>query len=223
MKIAVIAAMQLEIDDILAETGCICEYEVYGRKVYQAKYKGHEFFMGVCGVGKANAASYCQMLLDRFGAEIVINTGVAGSLSDEIGVLNMVLGTSLHYHDYPVSILQETYPYLPYFTADERLLALAEEAVPEGIKVFKGAIASGDDFIDSAEKKKRIREQTGALACEMEGAAIAQVASGAKLPFLVIRSISDGADEGLEGAFEQFKFKAAASAAQTVLGLAERL
>lgn len=223
MKIAIITAMQIEIDDILKATGKGGEETIFGRTVYFSSYKGHDLYLGVAGIGKANAASFCQLLLDRYDADVVFNSGIAGSLEDHVGLMSLVLGTTLHYHDFPVSILEETYPYKPHFEADPELLKLAGEAVPADIRCVKGPIATGDDFINSPEKRERVKAATGAVACDMESCAIAQVANGAGKPCLILRAISDGADEGLEGTYERFKHRAAAAAAETVLHVIEAL
>ncbi len=223
MKIAVICAMQLETDRISEALSEVRSHSYYGRTVREGLYAGHEIYLGVCGVGKSNAASFTQLLLDRFGVEMIINVGVAGSLDDRLAISDIVLGNELYYHDFARHLLEETYPYQAFFKADPELLERAAEAVPEGVRVFTGPIATGDQFVDNPEKKEAIRRQIGALACEMEGAAVAQVAAGAGIPFLILRSISDGADEGLEGAFERFKHQAAAVAAESVLALIRTL
>ncbi len=220
MRIGIIAAMQVEVEDILAEVELISEADHFGRTVYFGQKAGHQLYLGVCGVGKVNAASFAQLLIDRYQVELLINTGIAGSLEPGLGMLTMVTATGLRYHDFPEDILARTYPYTREFPTDEAWRMKAALAVPEGTKHKSGVIASGDDFIDSEEKKLRIVEATSAIACDMESAAVAQVAKGADLPCLILRCISDDADQSYKAEeYQLFEPRAAALSARVVLNL----
>lgn len=223
MRIGIIAAMNCEIEDILAFSHEKGTENVYGRRLWRSEYQGHELFMGVCGIGKANAASFCQLLIDRYKADLIINCGVAGSLDPKLKVMDLLLADRLYYHDFPNDILKGTYPGRAFFETDQQLTDKAQKAVPAGIRVLRGGVATGDDFINSSEKKNRIKKETGALACDMESAAIAQVCNGAGLPCLIFRSISDEADESGDFSFEQFAVRAAKVAADTVKGFLDEI
>lgn len=223
MRIGIIAAMQVEIDDILAESMDTSVEVVFGRKIYISSRSGHSLYMGVSGIGKVNAGSFAQILIDHFDVEVLLNTGIAGSLKGGLGTLSLVLATDLHYHDFPNKILRNTFPYLASFPTDDSLRQLAREAVPTGVKVEEGAIATGDDFIDSNEKKAAIVAATSAIACDMESAAVAHTAAAAGKPCLVIRCISDEADENSAETYDHFESRAAAISARVVLDLLDKL
>ena len=225
MKIGLIAAMQMELDDILAATGTQAEERtVLGRKIYRTQTGNHEIYMGVSGIGKVNAATFCQILIDHCHVNILINTGIAGSLTPELQTLDLVLATDLTYHDFPHQILRGSYPYYDYFPTDGELRALAKAATPTSTTVVEGRIASGDDFIDSQAKKDRIIEGTAAIAVDMESAAVAHTAVAAEIPCLIIRAISDGADKTFtDESYLNFEAQAAQVSAEVVVNLFAKL
>lgn len=154
------------------------------------------------GICKVNAAVCTQILIDRFGADILINTGLAGSLNAEINIGDMVISTDLVQHDVDAAVLGDPIGQIPRmdifaFPADPELAEKARAANTEAnpdIATFMGRIVSGDQFISSDVKKEQLIEQFGAQCAEMEGAAIAQVAYLNKVSCVIIRAVSDKAD-----------------------------
>ena len=154
------------------------------------------------GIGKVNAGICAQILVDVFGAEMILNTGIAGSLDNQINIGDIVLCTDVLHHDmdatgfgYPVGQIPQMEEFS--FAADAKLRALALQVCKEvnpDIEVFEGRIVSGDQFISDDAVKASIIQNFGGCAVEMEGAAIGQTAYLNGVPFLVIRAISDKAD-----------------------------
>ena len=186
--------------------------------------KGTEVVIVKCGMGKVNAGICTQILVDIFHVEAVINTGVAGSLNKQLSIGDLVISSDLLQHDFDVSPIGFQKGEIPYsglvaFPADKHLQELAmtavHSAVPD-ISVISGRICSGDQFVASALQKEKIVSNFGGLCCEMEGAAVAQVCFLNKVPFVVIRAISDSAEEESGVSFETFLKTAAAHCAAVV-------
>ena len=177
-----------------------------------------------CGIGKVNAGICAQILISVFGVTHVINTGVAGSLDNAIDIGDIVVSVDAVQHDYDVSPIGFHKGEIPYtglyaFQADERLRSLAvsagKEAAPE-IRIFEGRVCSGDQFIASSAQKSRILSDFGGMCCEMEGAAIAQVCYLNQVPFVIIRAISDKADDSEEMSYQEFEAAAALHSSRIV-------
>lgn len=174
-----------------------------------------------CGVGKVNSGACTQLLINLFGVDRIINTGVAGSLDASIDIGDIVVSTDAIQHDFDISPLGYApgvlYGYdTPSFPADEGMRKDAVDAVrqcaPE-VHVFEGRVCSGDQFISSAEQKAAIIKEFGGLCCEMEGGAIAQICCQNEIPFVIIRAISDKVDGSAEMEFTEFMQAAAARCA----------
>ena len=169
---------------------------------YAGTLEGKNVVVVQSGIGKVNAAVCTQILADDFQAEVVINTGIAGSLNNDINIGDIVVSTDLVHHDMDAVAFGYKKGQVPQmeqfsFQSDEALRRLAVEACKEvnpDIQVFEGRIASGDQFVADQGIKDFIVSEFGAYAVEMEGAAIAQAAVLNHIPFLVIRAISDKAD-----------------------------
>lgn len=169
---------------------------------YEGILEGRRAVVVRSGIGKVNAAVCTQILVDEFQAEVILNTGIAGSLNNEINIGDIVVSTDLIHHDmnavafgYPVGQIPQMDVFS--FQGDEVLRKVAVQACREvnpDIQVFEGRIASGDQFVADQGVKDFIVKEFGAYAVEMEGAAIAQAAYLNHVPFLVIRAISDKAD-----------------------------
>ena len=221
-KIGLIGAMDSEIAAFCRDFGAV-ETSIKG--IYLGKYNGYEIYICVSGIGKVNAAIAAQRLIDIFGVEAIINSGVAGGVCEKLEKLDIVISERLTYHDFdPLDILDRNPPYAKFFMADGELSEKAEKACKalnaklenEGKKTFsayRGTIVSGDCFVSSASKAKQLRDDFDALCTEMEGASIAHTAYVNKIPFLVIRAISDFADEDAENSFDSFENVAADRAA----------
>ncbi|MFK4998928.1 5'-methylthioadenosine/adenosylhomocysteine nucleosidase [Bacillus sp. N9] len=179
---------------------------------YKGTLDGENIVLVRSGVGKVNAAACAQVLVDHFGVDYLINSGVAGGLSPDVTVGDIVISTDAVQHDVDVTVFGKDPGVIARmdvsnFTADEKLIELAQtstEGLSEDIKVVKGTIASGDQFIASAEKKDWIYQTFSPHAVEMEGAAIAHVAYLNDVPFVIIRSISDDASGEAEVKYEDF-------------------
>lgn len=192
---------------------------------------GREAVIVRSGIGKVNAGICAQILISRFGADILINTGIAGSLDAGIDIGDMVISTDAVHHDMDATIFGDPVGQVPRmdtlaFPADQKLVELAkaanEKANPD-IHTFTGRIASGDQFIADSETKKRIVEQFGALCTEMEGAGIAQAAYLNQVSYVIIRAISDKADNSAVMDYPEFERRAISHSVRLVLELVASL
>ncbi len=169
------------------------------------------------GIGKVNASICTQILADEYKVNYIINTGVAGSLHNEINIGDIVLSKDALQHDmdatgfgYAVGVIPQMEKSI--FEADERLIQIAEKCIKEDItdiNAFVGRVVSGDQFISDKGKKKWIVDNFQGYCTEMEGAAIAQAAYLNNIPFLIIRAISDKADDSATEDYPTFEAKAA--------------
>ncbi len=215
----IICAMNLEVEGIIALMKDVKETSCDGITFYTGKLGKEEIVAAECGVGKVNAAICTRMMIDMFKVECVINSGVAGALSTEVSVGDVVIATSAVQHDYDTTALGEPRGMITIsskesvinFEADEKLSAKLYEAAKNlpDTKVFRGVVATGDEFVHEAERRLSIGKAFSALACEMEGGAIAHVCYRAKVPFCILRSISDDLKNNTAMSFDEFKIMAA--------------
>ncbi len=177
---------------------------------------GKEIVVVRSGIGKVNAAVCTQILIDEYNVEAVINTGIAGSLKNEINIGDMVLSTDALQHDVDATEFGYDYGIIPrmetsVFLADSKLLEIASSVcknVNPDINVFLGRVVSGDQFIGDKTKKDWIANRFQGYCTEMEGAAIAQTAYLNNIPFLIVRAISDKADDSAQMDYSDFEAKA---------------
>ena len=180
---------------------------------YKGKLNGKDVVIVRSGIGKVNAAICTQILVDDFKVTAVINTGIAGSLRNEINIGDIVLSTDALEHDMEATAFGYPVGQIPRmdtlsFAADKNLIELAKtccEKVNPDIQTFVGRVVSGDQFISSKEKKAWLIENFDGYCTEMEGAAIAHCAYLNKIPFLVIRAISDKADDSAQMDYPAFE------------------
>ena len=199
---------------------------LFGSEWYIGTYRGQKLVVACSGIGKINAAICASTMIREFGAGAVINTGVAGCLTKEIGVLDVVISERATFHDQDMEGLYcRFYPYQKEFIADKGLLdacvRLIEKQDNRNYRYKTGLIVTGDDFIDDRKVKEDIINRLSPLCVEMEGAAIANAAFINKTPFLIIRTMSDNADDSAGMSFDTFLDIAAPVSAGIVLGLIE--
>ena len=215
--LGIIGAMKAEVEQLKQEMKQPEVVTVAGMEFYKGTIGEKEVVVVQSGIGKVSAALCVQILADRFGVDGVVNTGIAGSLKAEINIGDIVVSTDLVHHDmdavnfgYPLGQIPQMDTFS--FKADEKLAELAEKACHEvnpEIQVFRGRIVSGDQFIAEKAVKERIAENFQGYCTEMEGAAIAQAAYLNEVPFVVLRAISDKADDSATMDYPTFEAKAA--------------
>lgn len=224
MKIGIIGAMEIEVDHLKSEMATDRKVERAGMTFFEGKIGDTDVVVVQCGVGKVNAAACVQVLCDCFDVTHVINTGVAGSMDADIDIGDIVVSEDAIYHDFDVTPLGYKPGEVPgvgtvSFPADKMLHDCAVKAVQEAapdIHVFSGRVVSGDQFIAGNDRKKAIHDLVGGMCTEMEGTAIAQVAYLNKVPFVIIRAISDKADNSGSEDYPSFEKKAARHCASIV-------
>lgn len=215
--IGIIGAMDIEVDGLVQMMSDVNVTEKAGMKFNAGKLHGKDIVVVKCGVGKVNAAIAAQIMIDTFGSDVVINSGVAGSLDNEVDICDIVLSTDAVQHDMDVTPLGYKKGQIPdvdtfAFAASEKYRELAMKVAScelTDIKVFCGRVASGDQFINGGEVKDGIIDNFSAMCAEMEGGAIAQVCYLNNVPFLIIRAISDKADGSSHMDYPVFEKKAA--------------
>ena len=229
--LGIIGAMEVEVEKLRAKMTETEMKTVAGMNFCKGKLERKDVVIVRSGIGKVNAGICSQILVDLYQVDGIVNTGIAGSLRNEINIGDLVLSTVAVQHDvdaggfgYPAGEIPQLG--VKEFPADERLLALAEEACREAnpdISTFKGRVASGDQFIASSEAKNRIWNLFGAYCAEMEGAAVAHVCYLNKMPYVVIRSISDKADEGADISYDEFTKIAAKNSSIILEGMLKNM
>ena len=223
----IIGAMESEVTAIKDAMADVRVTRVSGMEFARGSIAGSEVVVVQCGIGKVNAAVCAQTLINGFGVDRVVNTGVAGSLTDELTINDFVVSVDAVQHDYDVTAIGFAPGEIPYtgmvaFPADEGMRERAVEAVRRATptsKVLEGRICSGDQFIATTEQRERIVSTFGGLCAEMEGAAIAQVCHLNGTPYVIIRAISDDSD-GMT--YEEFQAEAARECANAVLTMLAR-
>lgn len=220
----IIGAMDEEVASLKASVENPQIAVIAGSEYCKGKLDGADVVIVQCGVGKVNAGICAHTLINMFGCTRIINTGVAGSLDAQIDIGDIVVSTDAVQHDFTAEAVGFAKGEIPYtglfaFPADEAMRKAAVEAVrvsaPE-VHVFEGRVCSGDQFIASREQKEKILTDFGGMCCEMEGAAIAQVCYLNSTPFVIIRAISDKADDSGEMSYELFMADAAVRCASIV-------
>lgn len=228
MKIGIIGAMHEEIVELKNSMTAINEVQINNLKFYEGKLCSKDIVLVESGIGKVNAAISTTLLISIFKVDKIIFTGVAGAVNPNIKVTDIVIATDLVESDMDVTAggnykLGEI-PRMEssYFKADPYLFTLAESVATKLFgteKVHKGRIISRDEFVASSEKVKKLKEIFEAECVEMEGAAVAHVCEVMNIPFIVLRSISDKADDEAEMTFDEFVKVAAKNSKSIVEGI----
>ena len=231
IKIGIIGAMELEVKE-LKETMKVSEItKKANMEFYEGTLNNVPVVIVQCGIGKVNAALCTQILADLFQVTHIINTGVAGSLNAKLDIGDILISRDALHHDMDVTIFGYQPGEVPQmgrreFPADERLAQLAKEVcekVNPEIHAILGRVVSGDQFISGNEiKEKLINEYQGDCA-EMEGASIAHGAYLNNIPFVIIRAISDKADNSAEMDYPAFEAAAAKHSAALVKELVQHI
>ncbi len=226
MKLGIIAAMRMEAEHIKAAMTDVTRETCGGIEYCLGKLGGTDAVLSVCGIGKVFAAMCAQTMIVKYAPDAIINTGVGGTLTKQLSVGDVAVASEMVQHDMDTSALGDPVGLISGINivkipADKALSAKICEIVRGmGINTLLGAIATGDKFIAAQEDKDRIVQNFGAIACEMEGAAIGQVCYVNKVPFTVIRAISDDADSGACEDYPAFARAAAENSAKAVIRLA---
>lgn len=223
-KIGIIGAMELEVDTLKSKMEVKAKTTKARMEFFEGTLNGVEVVIVRSGVGKVNAGICTQILADLFDVTHIINTGVAGSLDADIDIGDIVVSTELLQHDVDATGFGYALGEVPQlgtltFPADARMVELAQEVckkVNTEIRVFAGRIVSGDQFICEKSVKDRIKTNFNGLCTEMEGAAIGQAAYLNEVPFVILRAISDKADDSAEMDYPTFERKAAEHCAKLV-------
>lgn len=198
-KIGILGALPEEVEYVSAALKNPAAEEYAGVLYHTGTYSGKDVVVCCGGMGKANAASTTQVLITKFGVTSIVFSGIAGNTSDQIGIGDVVVGETLCYHDGEDRMLVQSAPGTALYTADPRLVKAAVIGCQKaGARHIVGKIATGDQFVGDPETKQRIQQKCNPDCVEMEGAAIAQIAMRNKVPFVVVRAMSDNSDESVE-------------------------
>ena len=214
--IGIIGAMEEEVAALKSEMADAKVTEFASMTFYKGTLCGKDTVVVRSGIGKVNAAICAQILVDKFGVDTLINTGIAGSLKAEIDIADIVISSDVLHHDMDATGFGYPLGQIPRmdvlsFEADKKLIELADKAcrkvLPE-IGTHIGRVVSGDQFISDKAVKERIASNFNGCCTEMEGAAIAQTAYLNKVPFVILRAISDKADDSATMDYPTFEKKA---------------
>lgn len=206
-RIGIIGAMPEEVQLLKAKFEGVTVERTAGLEIYTGTLRGKTVSLCQSGMGKVAAGAATQLLITKYGVEGIIFSGIAGNMTSKIGIGDICLGREVVYHDAEIPMIKQHYPYLESYKGDEKMIAAAGKACREiGVKYIRGKIATGDKFIGDSRTKKRIARQCSPDCVEMEGAAVAHIAAKNDLPFLIIRAMSDDADEAVREKIDQKSF-----------------
>ncbi len=228
MEIGIIGAMQIEVEALCSAMEEPQTQRVSGIDFVSGRLSGRRVVTARCGIGKVFAAICAQTMILRYRPGVIVNTGVAGSMTERLSVGQVALADRVVQHDMDTSAIGDPVGLISGINMVEipadralsdRLCAAAQTV---GVKTLTGCIASGDQFIAASAQKQRIRASfEDVVACEMEGAAIGQVCYVNRVPCAILRAISDGGDEGAALDYPAFLSAAADTAARALLRFTE--
>lgn len=223
--IGIIGAMSVEVEELKARLTDAKAEKFAGSEYVSGRLCGREVVIAQCGIGKVFAAVCASTMILRYNVSAIINTGVAGTLSEKVGILDFAVSDAVVQHDMDTTAIGDAIGLISGINvieipASKKLSALALRLAREqGSRCESGIIASGDQFISSAERKSFIRDTFGAIACEMEGAAIGQVCYISDVDFVIIRCISDSATGEAQMEYPEMVSRAAKKSTELVIAM----
>ena len=228
MKIAIMGAMVEEITPLLASLGAYKKTEFAGNIYYEASYKGLDLVIAYSKIGKVFSTLTAATMIEKFGAEKLLFSGVAGGINPSLKIGDLIAATSLCQHDVDITAFGHPDGFIPegklFINSDDALLAIAKEVAKEMDKdLLEGVIATGDQFVADETRKSWIAETFKADALEMEGASVAVVCDALDVPFFILRAISDTADMDAGFNFDKFLETAAQESAVFTLKMLDKL
>lgn len=229
--LGIIGAMDEEVAKVKEQMENVEVMTKASMEFFRGTIEGHPVVVVRSGIGKVNAAMCTQILADEYHVDAIINTGIAGSLNADINIGDIVLSTDTLEHDMDAVAFGYPLGQIPRmdtlsFEADAKLRSVARQAcekVNPEVTVFEGRVVSGDQFISDKEKKQWLVDNFAGYCTEMEGAAIAHAAYLNQIPFLIIRAISDKADDSASVDYPTFEAKAIEHSVKLILELCSML
>jgi adenosylhomocysteine/aminodeoxyfutalosine nucleosidase len=228
MKIAIMGAMPEEISPILEKLDSYKTTQYAGNKYYEASYKGVDLVIAYSKIGKVFSALTATTMIEHFGADRLLFSGVAGAISPTLKVGDLIVATKLSQHDLDITAFGHPYGYVPegavFVEADKEMIKISKSVASEmGKKVQEGIIATGDQFVANEEQKNWIGTTFGADALEMEGGSVAVVCDALNVPFFILRAISDTADMDASFSFDEFLQTSAQESAEFVMKMVQSI
>lgn len=220
--------MPEEIAPILEKIGTYKTTEYAGNKYYEATYNGVELVIAYSKIGKVFSTLTAATMIEHFGAQKLLFSGVAGAISSELKVGDLIVATKLSQHDLDITAFGHPFGYVPegavFVESDKTLLELSKTVAAEmGLHVKEGIIATGDQFVANEERKNWIGSTFGADALEMEGGSVAVVCNALHVPFFILRAISDAADMDASFSFDAFLESSAKISAEFVMKMVDKI
>ncbi len=228
MKIAIMGAMPEEIAPILEKLKNYKTTEYANNKYYEATYKGVELVIAYSKIGKVFSTLTASTMIEHFGCDKLLFSGVAGAISPTLKVGDLIIATKLSQHDLDITAFGHPFGYVPegavFIESDKDLISLGKEVALEmGKTVQEGTIATGDQFVANEERKNWIGDTFKADALEMEGGSVAVVCDALNVPFFILRAISDAADMDASFSFDEFLETSAVESAEFVMKMVDKL
>lgn len=228
MKIAIMGAMPEEIAPILERLDSYKITEYACNKYYEASYKGIELVIAYSKIGKVFSTLTATTMIEHFGAQKLLFSGVAGAISPSLKVGDLVVATKLAQHDLDITAFGHPFGYVPegsvFVDADKDMIKISKDVAKNmGKDILEGIIATGDQFVANEERKNWIGKTFNADALEMEGGSVAVVCNALNIPFFILRSISDAADTDASFSFDEFLQTSAKESAEFVMNMVDRL
>lgn len=227
-KLAIMGAMEEEIEPLLAHFTNVNVVEFANNKYYEVNYNGLDIVIAYSKIGKVFASLTATTMIQKFGCDTLLFSGVAGAINPELKIGDLIIADKLCQHDLDITAFGHPNGFVPggsvFVETSKNLREIAKTvAIENSLKVIEGTIATGDQFVHSVERKEFIESTFKADALEMEGASVAVICDALDIPFFILRAISDSADGGADIDFDEFLKSSAINSASYLIKIVERL
>ncbi|MDD2895791.1 MAG: 5'-methylthioadenosine/adenosylhomocysteine nucleosidase [Aliarcobacter sp.] len=227
-KLAIMGAMEEEIEPLLAYFDSVNVVEFANNKYYEVSYNGLDIVIAYSKIGKVFASLTAATMIEKFGCDTLLFSGVAGGINPELKIGDLIIADKLCQHDLDITAFGHPYGYVPggkvFVETSKELRELAVKVANENdLKVIVGTIATGDQFVHSTDRKDFIQNTFNADALEMEGASVAVVCDALNVPFFILRAISDSADMDAGFDFDEFLKSSAKNSADYLIKILKEL
>lgn len=227
-KLAIMGAMEEEIEPLLAHFENVKVNEFANNKYYEVNYNGLDIVIAYSKIGKVFASLTASTMIEKFGCDTLLFSGVAGGINPELNIGDLIIADKLCQHDLDITAFGHPNGFVPggkvFVETSKELNDVAKKVAAEnGLKVIEGTIATGDQFVHSSERKEFIESTFKADALEMEGASVAVVCDALDVPFFILRAISDTADMDAGFDFDEFLKSSAKNSAEYLIKIVNKL